>query len=84
MLISGDIEKLSSHFGTYIQIRPKAANRDTRCQGIGVDGRRIETIPRGFYFRAKFTQQILKDESPLNHYFCDINGVNLLCRKPFS
>lgn len=60
MVQTGDIEKVSSHFGQVLQIRPKAANSSCVTNGIGESGENIKTLPRGFYLRTNFTKQILK------------------------
>jgi DNA mismatch repair protein MutH len=58
MLLMGDVEKVSSHYGTVLQIRPKAANSKALTTAIGSDGEKINTIPRGFYLRTHFTKEI--------------------------
>jgi DNA mismatch repair protein MutH len=56
----GELEKISSHMGKYLQIRPKAANASSRCWGFDEEGKRVLVLPRGFYLRTSFTQMILK------------------------
>lgn len=58
MLLMGEVEKVSSHYGTVLQIRPKAANSKVLTSAIGADGSKIHTIPRGFYLRTNFTREI--------------------------
>ncbi len=60
MVCLGEVERLSAHYGTYLQVRPKAANAQARTAGVGIDGRAIETLPRGFYLRATFTAELLR------------------------
>ena len=60
MVCLGEVERISAHYGTYLQIRPKAANARARTAGVGTDGRAIETLPRGFYLRATFTAGLLR------------------------
>ena len=55
----GELERLTSHFGEYLQIRPKAANAKSLSTGLGESGELIQTLPRGFYLRAFFTAEIL-------------------------
>ncbi|MGE3920868.1 MAG: DNA mismatch repair endonuclease MutH [Gammaproteobacteria bacterium] len=55
----GQIDSISAKQGVYLQIRPKALNNKARCVGIGPDGGSIQTLPRGFYLRASFTEMIL-------------------------
>ncbi len=60
MVCLGQLEKITSHHGHYLQIRPKAANAKALCPATDEDGNRIMTLPRGFYLRPAFTRQILK------------------------
>ena len=55
----GRLESITAHQGRYLQVRPKAAHGGSLCWGIGENGQRILTLPRGFYLRPSFTQQIL-------------------------
>lgn len=59
MVSIGQLAKITANHGTYLQIRPKAAHARSLCKGIGEQGEPILTLPRGFYLRAHFTQQIL-------------------------
>lgn len=59
MVCLGQLEKITSHHGRFLQIRPKAANAKALCPAIDRDGNRIMTLPRGFYLRTSFTRQIL-------------------------
>lgn len=60
MISMGELEYITARLGVYLQVRPKAANAKALTWGIGPDGERIQTLPRGFYLRTKFTNQILK------------------------
>jgi DNA mismatch repair protein MutH len=64
----GNLDHLSARLGKYLQIRPKA--RDARSLGTGTDaeGHLVKTLPRGFYLRTSFTQQILEREATQNEY----------------
>lgn len=55
----GQIERITAHLGEYLQIRPKAANSSVITTGIGSNGLRKQTLPRGFYLRTTFTNKIL-------------------------
>ncbi|MCU7836983.1 MAG: DNA mismatch repair endonuclease MutH [gamma proteobacterium symbiont of Taylorina sp.] len=57
----GQVESITAHQGEYLQIRPKAANASVITTGIGQDGLRKQTLPRGFYLRTLFTKQILQN-----------------------
>ena len=61
MVCLGQLEKITSHHGRYLQIRPKAANARALCPATDEDGNRIMTLPRGFYLRTLFTRQILNE-----------------------
>ncbi len=55
----GDIENLSAHVGKILQLRPKAATGSVRTAAPARDGEIVETVPRGFYLRAKFVHAVL-------------------------
>jgi DNA mismatch repair protein MutH len=61
----GRIEELTAHRGRWMQVRPKAAHGRVRTAAFGPGGERIETIPRGFYLRARFTGALLADPAAL-------------------
>ncbi len=61
MVCLGQLEQITAHHGQYLQIRPKAANAKALCPATDMDGNRIMTLPRGFYLRPTFTQQILNE-----------------------
>jgi DNA mismatch repair protein MutH len=60
LVVLGQGGMVTAHHGTVLQIRPKAANSRARCWGIGEQGERIRTLPRGFYLRTVFTEAILR------------------------
>lgn len=60
MVCLGELESISAHHGTYLQIRPKAADSRARRWGIGESGEHVRTLPRGFYLRTSFTRAILQ------------------------
>jgi DNA mismatch repair protein MutH len=57
----GRIDEISAHQGTYLQIRPKAADHSALCDATDAEGNRIQTLPRGFYLRSQFTAEILTE-----------------------
>ncbi|GGI81476.1 DNA mismatch repair endonuclease MutH [Legionella impletisoli] len=59
MLASGQLEDIHAGIGEYLQVRPKAANKQSLCYGYDREGNKIQTLPRGFYLRSKFTASIL-------------------------
>lgn len=59
MVCLGELDKINSHIGVCLQIRPKAANSRSLSSGLGASGETIQTLPRGFYLRASFTADIL-------------------------
>ncbi len=56
----GQVETITAHLGEFLQIRPKAANASVVTTGIGHNGLRKQTLPRGFYLRTSFTNHILQ------------------------
>ena len=55
----GEVDTISASLGEVLQVRPKAANAKTTCEGIAADGTHQLTLPRGFYLRPSFTSEIL-------------------------
>ncbi len=55
----GEIDSITAHHGVALQLRPKAANKHATTTGINRDGQAIQTAPRGFYLRRRFTQSLL-------------------------
>jgi len=65
MIALGQLEEIKGSMGTYLQVRPKAANSRSTCWGLNSKGELFLTLPRGFYLRSGFTENILKE-----HYHC--------------
>lgn len=65
MVCMGELESISAHHGTCLQIRPKAADSRARRWGIGETGEPVRTLPRGFYLRPSFTRAILQQHYAL-------------------
>ncbi len=59
MLSLGDVESISGRLGKALHIRPKAAHSKVLTTATGKDGKKIKTLPRGFYLRSTFTEAIL-------------------------
>lgn len=59
LICLGKLEQMTARQGRYLQIRPKAANAKALCWAYGANGNKIQTLPRGFYLRTKFTTEIL-------------------------
>ncbi len=55
----GEVDQITARDGEILQVRPKAANARATTQTIGPEGAIIDTLPRGFYLRSKFTQSLL-------------------------
>lgn len=56
---SEGVEAVSAHMGRVLQMRPKAANAAARAPATGPEDEPIQAMPRGFYLRARFTEQVL-------------------------
>ena len=56
----GKLDQITSHMGHYLQIRPKGANAKALTTTLDEEGNTIQTLPRGFYLRPDFTQQIIQ------------------------
>lgn len=64
MIAMGDMDKISSSMGKYLQIRPKAANATILTKDKNQPGNDTVTLPRGFYLRSSFTRQIISTHNP--------------------
>lgn len=60
LVCTGQLSRISAKQGTYLQIRPKAANASSLVNTQDEEGNAAMTLPRGFYLRASFTGKILK------------------------
>lgn len=60
MIGTGKLAEIDATMGEYLQVRPKAANSKSLSYGLDEEGNKIQTLPRGFYLRSRFTEQILK------------------------
>lgn len=60
MISTGQLDLINGRIGQYLQVRPKAANAKSLCYGFDSEGNKILTLPRGFYLRSLFTEQIIK------------------------
>lgn len=60
LISTGRLGEISARQGTYLQIRPKAANASSLVMTADEDGDTTLTLPRGFYLRTTFTSQILE------------------------
>lgn len=63
MLQLGHAKSLSASFGTYLHIRPKAANSRVLIDYVNYDGSNTKIVPKGFYLRTEFTKKILDAHS---------------------
>lgn len=59
MITTGRLSEIDGRIGQYLQVRPKAANAKSLCYGFDEFGNKIQTLPRGFYLRSRFTATIL-------------------------
>ncbi|USD55324.1 DNA mismatch repair endonuclease MutH [Vibrio sp. SCSIO 43155] len=63
MIVLGKFDQISARHGEALHLRPKAANAKALTEAYSSNGKPIKTLPRGFYLRTQFTEQIL-----LKHY----------------
>jgi DNA mismatch repair protein MutH len=60
MLCMGEAEAVSANYGTYLQLRPKAANAKILVDTVNLTtNNAVKVVPKGFYLRSKFTQGII-------------------------
>ncbi|MFT7583474.1 MAG: DNA mismatch repair protein MutH [Myxococcota bacterium] len=55
----GFIDSLTGSDGEILHMRPKALDRRETRPTVGEDGWLVQTLPRGFYLRARFTAGLL-------------------------
>jgi DNA mismatch repair protein MutH len=60
MLSLGGYAELTAKHGTYLHCRPKAANSRVLRDAVSLNGEAQKIVPRGFYLRTSFTQQVLQ------------------------
>jgi DNA mismatch repair protein MutH len=59
-ICTGQLATISARDGQYLQIRPKAASSSSVITTHNEEGLLDLTLPRGFYLRTVFTEQVLK------------------------
>ncbi len=60
LIRAGYADALTAHRGEALQVRPKAAHSKVRRALADVEGESYETLPRGFYLRRTFTEEIVQ------------------------
>lgn len=60
MIRLGKLHEITAESGQYLQIRPKAAHSRILTKDNNQIDNQSETLPRGYYLRSSFTEQILK------------------------
>jgi DNA mismatch repair protein MutH len=55
----GGIDGITAQIGRCLQLRPKARDGAARRAARGPEGETLAVVPRGFYLRARFTEEIL-------------------------
>ena len=66
MIGLGKLSSMDATMGEYLQVRPKAAHAKSLCYGLDEEGNKIQTLPRGFYLRSRFTAGIIANFSANN------------------
>lgn len=59
MIAAGDVEQITGHLGDVLQVRPKAASGRSLRRAPDEEGAVQWTMPRGFYLRPSFTENVL-------------------------
>lgn len=54
MMVLGNGAKITAKYGTFLHIRPKAANSKVLIDYQDNDGNRTKIVPKGFYLRPNF------------------------------
>ncbi len=55
----GQLDELDARKGTWLQLRPKAANSKVTRWALDEDGAWVQANPKGFYLRTAFTKGLL-------------------------
>jgi len=58
-----DLDRITAHLGTYLQVRPKAAHSRERRRVVDRDEVPTDGKPRGFYLRRNFTQRLFSPQN---------------------
>jgi DNA mismatch repair protein MutH len=59
MIVLGEVENIHGKHGQILQLRPKAANSQAKTKAFNKNGKPFMTLPRGFYLKTVFTQQLI-------------------------
>lgn len=59
LIVLGKVESITARHGEFLQLRPKAANSKALTEAIGEFGQPVQTLPRGFYLKKRFTAALL-------------------------
>jgi DNA mismatch repair protein MutH len=57
---TGRLDQLDARLGSYLQVRPKAADGRALTAAADADGAPGASLPRGFYLRPAFTRHLLE------------------------
>lgn len=60
MIGTGKLSAIDATMGEYLQVRPKGANAKSLSYGFDEEGNTVQTLPRGFYLRSRFTAGIIQ------------------------
>jgi len=60
IIVRGEVWNLNARHGEALQLRPKAANAKQLVWVHDEEGNPVQTQPRGFYLRPRFTHGLLK------------------------
>lgn len=60
-IILGNVEKINSKMGTFLQLRTKCSSSKDLTKAIGEDGNIVFVKPRGFYLKKEFTKRIINN-----------------------
>lgn len=58
-VLHGELDKLDASCGEALHIRPKAMHGKALSWAIDAEGNKVQTLPRGFYLRQRFTGALL-------------------------
>lgn len=59
LIAMGSIWQMDAFKGDVLQLRPKAASKSDLVWAIDEEGQWVQTVPRGFYLRTRFTKSFI-------------------------
>ncbi len=59
-LLTSEPDRVSARHGKALQLRPKGRDSSVRIRAMALDGSQVLALPRAFYLRRTFTEEMLR------------------------